>query len=202
MIMGNETASKIEGKWKVILKLTSEKDLVLSNVLHVPNITKNLISGPILRNKGFKLIFELDKFVITKGGVYVGKGYLDEGLFKLSVVTDNNVINNNNAGTSTAYLINTKDEALNMFKTYKAEVENQLDKKIKIIRSDRGGEYESNDFAEFCSTFGTDIIKITGKRSKPDKHEHGNGKSTQEPGIIKLWSTKSQPWSNLGQPTR
>nr|GEW26159.1 retrotransposon protein, putative, Ty1-copia subclass [Tanacetum cinerariifolium] len=52
------------------------------------------------------------------------------------------------------YLINTKDEALNMFKTYKAEVENQLDKKIKIIRSDGGGEYESNDFAEFCSTFG------------------------------------------------
>ncbi|GJZ36684.1 DNA polymerase zeta catalytic subunit-like protein [Tanacetum coccineum] len=52
------------------------------------------------------------------------------------------------------YLINTKDEALNMFKTYKAEVENQLDKKIKILRSDRGGEYESNDFAKFCSTFG------------------------------------------------
>lgn len=52
------------------------------------------------------------------------------------------------------YLINTKDEALNMFKTYKAEVENQLDKKIKILMSDRGGEYESNDFAEFCSTYG------------------------------------------------
>ena len=255
MFMGNGTSSKIEGKGKVILKLTSGKDLVLSNVLHVPNITKNLISGPILSNKGFKLVFESDKFVITKGGVYVGKGYLDQGLFKLSVVTDDNVINNNNAGTSTAsvymidpsflwhsrlghvnfrslqrminlgmlpkctmdkitkceicveskytshshksveksneilglihtdlcdfkatpsrggknyyitfiddcskfcyvYLINTKDEALNMFKTYKAEVENQLDKKIKILRSDRGGEYESNDFAEFCSTNG------------------------------------------------
>ncbi|GKB88201.1 ty1-copia retrotransposon protein [Tanacetum coccineum] len=133
MFMGNGTASKIEGKGKVILKLTSGKDLVLSNVLHVPNITKNLIYGPILSNKGFKLVFESDKFIITKGGMYVGKGYLDEGLFKLSVVTD---------------------EAFNMFKTYKAEVENQLDKKIKILRSDRGGEYESNEFAEFCSTFG------------------------------------------------
>ncbi|GJT32531.1 ribosomal protein L9/RNase H1 [Tanacetum coccineum] len=102
MFMGNETSSKIEGKGKVILKLTSGKDLVLSNVLHVPNITKNLISGPILSNKGFKLVIESDKLVITKGGVYVGKGYLDEGLFKLSVVTDDNVINNNNAGTSTA----------------------------------------------------------------------------------------------------
>ncbi|GJT36028.1 retrovirus-related pol polyprotein from transposon TNT 1-94 [Tanacetum coccineum] len=212
MFMGNGTASKIEGKGKVVLKLTSGNDLVLSNVLHVRNITNNLISSPILSNKGFKIVFESDKFVITKGGVYVGKGYLDEGLFKLSVVTDDNVIKNNNAGTSTAsvymidpyslwhsrlghvnfcslqrmmnlgmlpkstpsrggknyyitfiddcskfcyvYLINTKDEALNMFKTYKAEVENQLDKKIKILRFDRGGEYESNNFSEFCSMFG------------------------------------------------
>ncbi|GJY31450.1 hypothetical protein Tco_0414945 [Tanacetum coccineum] len=30
---------------------------------------------------------------------------------------------------------------------------------------------------------GTDIAKITRKRSKPDKHEHGNGKSAQEPGV-------------------
>ncbi|GJW52759.1 DNA polymerase zeta catalytic subunit-like protein [Tanacetum coccineum] len=99
--MGNGTASKIEGKGKVILKLTFGKGLVLSNVLHVPNITKNLIYGPILSNKGFKLVFESNKFVITKGGMYVRKGYLDEGLFKLSVVTDDNVINYNNAGTST-----------------------------------------------------------------------------------------------------
>ena len=52
------------------------------------------------------------------------------------------------------YLIHSKDETLNMFKTYKAEVENQLEKKIKILRSDRGGEYESNDFVEFCSLHG------------------------------------------------
>jgi len=39
------------------------------------------------------------------------------------------------------YLIKRKDEAFNVFLTYKAEVENQLNKKIKRIRSDRGGEY-------------------------------------------------------------
>jgi transposase InsO family protein len=33
-----------------------------------------------------------------------------------------------------------------LFKTYKAEVENQLEKKIKRFRSDRGGEYFSNEF--------------------------------------------------------
>ena len=39
------------------------------------------------------------------------------------------------------YLIYDKAEALDAFKTYKTEVENQHEKKIKILRSDRGGEY-------------------------------------------------------------
>ena len=37
------------------------------------------------------------------------------------------------------YLLRNKDEAFDMFLSYKAEVENQLDRKIKRIRSDRGG---------------------------------------------------------------
>jgi hypothetical protein len=47
------------------------------------------------------------------------------------------------------YLVKMKDEALNYFKIYKAEVENQLERKIKCVRSDRGGEYLSNDFGEY-----------------------------------------------------
>jgi hypothetical protein len=52
------------------------------------------------------------------------------------------------------YLLKTKDEAFNYFKTYKAEVENQLERKIKLLRSDRGGEYFSNVFDEFCVEHG------------------------------------------------
>ena len=39
------------------------------------------------------------------------------------------------------YLLRSKDEALDAFKVFKAEVENQCGKHIKIVRSDRGGEY-------------------------------------------------------------
>jgi len=47
------------------------------------------------------------------------------------------------------YLLRNKDEAFDVFLTYKAEVENQLNRKIKGIRSDRGGEYVLlNDFCE------------------------------------------------------
>jgi len=39
------------------------------------------------------------------------------------------------------YFLTNKAEVLNAFKTYKVEVEKQKEKKIKIVRSDRGGEY-------------------------------------------------------------
>jgi hypothetical protein len=52
------------------------------------------------------------------------------------------------------YLLKSKDEALNYFKNYKAEAENQLDRKIKRLRSDRGGEYFSNEFDSFCAEHG------------------------------------------------
>ena len=44
LFMGNSAVSKVEGKGKVILKWTSEKELTLNDVLHVLNIRKNLIS--------------------------------------------------------------------------------------------------------------------------------------------------------------
>uniref|UniRef100_A0A2N9IH71 Integrase catalytic domain-containing protein n=1 Tax=Fagus sylvatica TaxID=28930 RepID=A0A2N9IH71_FAGSY len=39
------------------------------------------------------------------------------------------------------YLLHEKSQAINALKAYIAEVERQLDRKVKIIRSDRGGEY-------------------------------------------------------------
>ena len=39
------------------------------------------------------------------------------------------------------YLIHEKSQSLDVFKKYKAEVENQLSKRIKTVRFDRGGEY-------------------------------------------------------------
>ena len=57
------------------------------------------------------------------------------------------------------YLIKEKSESLATFKDYKAEVEKQLDRQIKVVRSDRGGEYYGRHtdvgqapgpFYEFC----------------------------------------------------
>lgn len=39
------------------------------------------------------------------------------------------------------YLIKEKYDALDVFKIFKVEVENQLERKFKVERFDRGGEY-------------------------------------------------------------
>ena len=49
------------------------------------------------------------------------------------------------------YLLKTKDEAFHYFKNFKAEVENQIERKIKRLRDDLGGEYISNEFSQFCA---------------------------------------------------
>lgn len=54
----------------------------------------------------------------------------------------------------TVYFLRSKDETLMYFKQYKKFVENQQSKKIKILRSDNGGE--------FCSAKMTDYLKQCG----------------------------------------
>ncbi|GKA18023.1 retrovirus-related pol polyprotein from transposon TNT 1-94 [Tanacetum coccineum] len=51
------------------------------------------------------------------------------------------------------YLLKSKDDAIDKFVLYKNEVENKLGKKIKVVRSDRGGEYVS-PFTDLCVKHG------------------------------------------------
>ena len=52
------------------------------------------------------------------------------------------------------YLISLKSQALDCFIQYINEVENQLDKKIKALRTDRGCEYLSEQFTKLCNDKG------------------------------------------------
>lgn len=52
------------------------------------------------------------------------------------------------------YFLKTKDEALKCFQQYKAEVENQLNSSIKILRSDNGKEFCNNRFNDFLMSHG------------------------------------------------
>ena len=46
------------------------------------------------------------------------------------------------------YLMKHKSETFEKFKEFQNEVENQCGKKIKVLRSDNGGEYLSHEFSD------------------------------------------------------
>ena len=52
------------------------------------------------------------------------------------------------------YLLKHKSDVLDVFKYFKATVENQLNSKIKVLRTDNGGEFTFNAFKLFCSSHG------------------------------------------------
>ncbi|MCZ2221959.1 DDE-type integrase/transposase/recombinase, partial [Corynebacterium pilbarense] len=52
------------------------------------------------------------------------------------------------------YFLKSKDEVFSKFKEFKALIENLFVRKIKILKSDNGGEYTSKEFVAFCKTVG------------------------------------------------
>ena len=52
------------------------------------------------------------------------------------------------------YFLKAKSETFDKFKEFKTLIENQTGRHIRILRSDNGGEYESNEFDDFCREAG------------------------------------------------
>jgi len=51
-------------------------------------------------------------------------------------------------------LLKHKLEALEKFETFKNLAKNQIGRRIKCLRLDRGGEFISDNFNEFCHKYG------------------------------------------------
>jgi len=51
-------------------------------------------------------------------------------------------------------LLRSKNEALAYLKKVKTSAETELEGKLKTVRTDRGGEFNSNQFTVFCNDFG------------------------------------------------
>ncbi|GKV33525.1 hypothetical protein SLEP1_g42028 [Rubroshorea leprosula] len=52
------------------------------------------------------------------------------------------------------YFLQTKSEALAAFKNFKVLAENEVGRSVKVLRTDRGGEFNSKEFANFCESNG------------------------------------------------
>ena len=94
------------------------------------------------------------------------------------------------------YLIHSKDEALGAFKVCKDEVDNQCGKHIKIVRSDRGGEYygkytengqATSAFAKFLQENG--IVTQYTMPGSPDQNDVAEKRNRTLMDIV--WSMRS-----------
>ncbi|GJX16863.1 zinc finger, CCHC-type containing protein [Tanacetum coccineum] len=54
------------------------------------------------------------------------------------------------SGYMWAYFLKSKDQAFDTFKEYKKSIENELRTTLKMLRTDRGGEFRSNKFTQYC----------------------------------------------------
>lgn len=107
--MGNAATSKIKVKGTVVLKMTYSKELKLQNVLYVPDILNNLVSGTLLSVHGFKMVFESQKLVLSKGGMYVGMRYVLNNMWKLNAISVKVKTMNKNVASSSVYMFESFD---------------------------------------------------------------------------------------------
>jgi transposase InsO family protein len=54
----------------------------------------------------------------------------------------------------TVFFLKNKSEAFENFKIYKEMVENEMDSRIKCLRSDNGGEFTLKEFMDYCINHG------------------------------------------------
>ncbi|GJQ90100.1 zinc finger, CCHC-type containing protein [Tanacetum coccineum] len=91
--MGDDHFTHVHGKGTVVLEFSSGKSITLFNVLYVPKLCKC----------GYKQVYESDKYILSKSGVFVGFGYYNNGMFMLNL---NNVPDDSGSFMSSSTVVN------------------------------------------------------------------------------------------------
>ena len=58
------------------------------------------------------------------------------------------------SGYCWVHFLKHKSKVFGLFKVFKALVENHSRRKLKVLRSDNGGEYVKSDFIQYCADAG------------------------------------------------
>ncbi|KAJ9551775.1 hypothetical protein OSB04_015820 [Centaurea solstitialis] len=123
--VGEGTPLIAEAVGSYSLSLPSGLVLELDNCYYIPNMIKNVLSFDLLVDQDVCGPFSH----VARGGYRYFITFTDD-FSRYGYV----------------YLMRHKSETFEKFKEYQNEVQNLLDKRIKFLRSDRGGEYLSDEF--------------------------------------------------------
>ena len=78
------------------------------------------------------------------------------------------------------YLLKTKDKVFEKFKEFIFEVENPIERKIKNLRSDNGGEYTSKELVEYYKEEGIKRELIMPYKPKHNEVEKRKNRTIEE----------------------
>ncbi|GJU52630.1 putative RNA-directed DNA polymerase [Tanacetum coccineum] len=134
--VGNGTQAAVEAIGMFDLVLPSGLVLKLNNCYYAPSIVRGVVSLSYLLGLIHTDVCGPLRHVSRKGASY------------FLTFTDDF------SRYGYVYLLKHKHEVFETFKVFKAEVELQLGKKIKALRSDKGGEYLSQEFKDYLSENG------------------------------------------------
>nr|GEV89083.1 hypothetical protein [Tanacetum cinerariifolium] len=150
LYMGKGQREAIKAIGVFYLCLPSGLEIVLNNCHYAPSITKGVISVSCLYEDGINCFVNNTIQVSRNNMVYFSSTSRD-GIFEIA-------LSNSYVNESSMYV----------------EVENQLGKTIKLLRSDHGGEYMSQEFLDHLKDHG-----IIAHRTPPHTSQH-NGIDYEE----------------------
>eukprot|EP00253_Pinus_taeda_P009271 PITA_09271 len=149
--LGDDRKARIVGHKKVKLKLQGGRVRTLPGVLHISALARKLIYVSKLDDAGVKIVFEKDTCKMVRGALVPS---LCNSVYYVSFIDEF-------SRNTWIYVLKKKFEVFDRFKEFKALVENEIEKKIKVLRTYNGGELCNKEFEEFCKKCGIARQKTT-----------------------------------------
>eukprot|EP00253_Pinus_taeda_P018724 PITA_18724 len=144
VFLADDRKARIVGRGKVKLKLQGGRVISLPGVLHIPALARNLISVSKLDDVGVKTVSKKDTCKMVRGALVPSLG---KSVYYVSFIDDF-------SRNTWIYFLKKNFDVFDRFKEFKALVENQTEKKIKVLRTDHSEEFCSKEFEEFCKKCG------------------------------------------------